>query len=77
MCTRSTRSMRGISEGDVLAEIDFFQRTRRAASPGRDHEDVYADFIARRRRLLAALRDGHPEAWRDYPASPARGDEGK
>ena len=57
-----------VSEQAIREEIEYYERQAALArqTPGRKWWGLrtsYLDFAARRRMLLAALRDGRPEAW--------------
>ena len=56
----------------LLREIDFYERRAREvleSEPPEQHWKyfLYRDHASHRRMLLAAVRDGHPEAWVNYP----------
>ena len=69
-------------ERKLIKEIDYFERLAKHHEPdhsGKNAADsprtvdgsgyaprLYRDFAQRRRQLLQALRDGRPEAWREY-----------
>lgn len=60
----------GVTESNILADIRYFE-SRIEAAAGRDNRNaamrrVYANLLAHRRQMLAALRDGRPEAWYEY-----------
>jgi len=61
----------GLTETNILADIRYFE-TRVEAMSGRDDSHsramvrVYASLLAHRRQMLAALRDGRPDAWYEY-----------
>lgn len=62
---------RGLTEEAILADIRYFEAKVSAASaPGTTYERamqrVYASLLAHRRQVLAAFRDGRPEAWYEY-----------
>ena len=67
-------------EQTLSEEIEHFERLAALPRPPSSGEvppgladaayntnELYRAFAKRRRQLLAALRDGQPEAWRDYP----------
>ena len=58
------------SEHALLIEINHFEQLAALSAEGDSPQaqSLYTEFARRRRQLLAAIRDGHPEAWRDYPA---------
>ncbi len=56
----------------LLREIDFYERRAREVLESEPPEQgwkhsLYRDHASHRRKLLAAVRDGHPEAWVNYP----------
>lgn len=56
----------------LQAEIQAYEEKARALAPPRTARerglmDLYVALVGCRRRMLAALRDGAPEAWLDYP----------
>ncbi len=56
----------------LLREIDFYERRAREVLESEPPEQrwkssLYRDHASHRRMLLAAVRDGHPEAWVNYP----------
>lgn len=61
----------GMTEGNILADIRYFEErigTVDAAdsSHAQAMKRVYASLLAHRRQVLAALRDGRPDAWYEY-----------
>lgn len=61
----------GVTEANILADIRYFEsRIESAASDGDSRNQamkrVYASLLAHRRQMLAALRDGRPDAWYEY-----------
>lgn len=61
----------GVSETSILEDIDYFERRLAALgepadSHGRAMHRVYTSLLAHRRQVLAAFRDGRPEAWYEY-----------
>ncbi len=61
----------GLTEEFLLAEIaEYESRAEGLASPPAGVEPemgmVYRTLAGYRRQLLAALRDGRPQAWLDY-----------
>lgn len=63
-----------LHEAAIRDEIFYFERKAEEvsdmeqASTNHTLREAYLPFAQRRRQLLAALRDGRPEAWRQYPA---------
>ena len=60
------------TEAQLRKEIRYYLRLAIQArhSPDADsrwRERLYRDHASHRRKLLAALRDGRPEAWLEYP----------
>ena len=60
------------TEAQLRKEIRYYLRLAIQArhSPDPDHrwrERLYRDHASHRRKLLAALKDGRPEAWLEYP----------
>ncbi len=56
----------------LLREIAFYERRAREvleSEPPEQHwkSSLYRDHASHRRMLLAAVRDGCPEAWVNYP----------
>ena len=61
-----------LREQDILSEITYFEaKIAELGEPVRCDQrglaDYFTDFLRRRRQLLAALRDGRLDAWRQYP----------
>ncbi len=61
----------GVTESNLLADIRYFEtRIGHAAEPedsrAQAMQRVYASLLAHRRQMLAALRDGRPDAWYEY-----------
>lgn len=61
----------GLTEDNILADIRYFEgrveaMTGREDSHSRAMFRVYASLLAHRRQMLAALRDGRPDAWYEY-----------
>jgi len=61
----------GVTEANILADIRYFEaRIDAAAAHGSSRDQamrrVYASLLAHRRQMLAALRDGRPDAWYEY-----------
>ncbi len=59
-------------EAQLLDEIAQYEREMaRVRSDGDYHEAwkvyLYTAHISHRRKLLAAVRDGRPQAWAEYP----------
>ena len=57
---------------ELRQEIDFYELRAREVlesdSPEKDWKyQLYRDHASHRRKLLAALRDGRPETWINYP----------
>ena len=63
------------SEDRLRAEIDYYERksvdlARRMNDRNRIAVSLYKAHALHRKKLLAAVRDGRPEAWQEYqPAS--------
>jgi hypothetical protein len=62
---------RGLTEDAIVADIRYFEgKVREVGVPGTSYERamlrVYASLLAHRRQVLAAFRDGRPEAWYEY-----------
>ena len=60
------------TEAQLRKEIRYYLRladqARHSPDPSsRWRERLYRDHASHRRKLLAALRDGRPEAWLEYP----------
>ena len=60
------------SEAQLRKEIRYYLRLAIQARNSPDtssrwRERLYRDHASHRRKLLAALRDGRPEAWLEYP----------
>ncbi|HWP94656.1 MAG TPA: hypothetical protein VNL72_02860 [Gammaproteobacteria bacterium] len=60
-----------LTEESILADIRYFEsRLQALANPDTSYERamqrVYASLLAHRRQVLAAWRDGRPEAWYEY-----------
>ena len=61
----------GVTERNILEDIRYCE-ARLAASGGAEDSHgkamsrVYASLLAHRRQMLAALRDGRPDAWYEY-----------
>lgn len=61
----------GLTEANILADIRYFEARIEAAASHDSSRDqamrrVYASLLAHRRQMLAALRDGRPDAWYEY-----------
>jgi hypothetical protein len=61
----------GLTEQAILADIRYFEdKLARQPEPSTSYERamqrVYASLLAHRRQVLAAFRDGRPEAWYEY-----------
>ncbi|HEX7029436.1 MAG TPA: hypothetical protein VF254_02480 [Gammaproteobacteria bacterium] len=60
----------GVTEANILADIRYFEARIEAAVDGNSRDQamrrVYASLLAHRRQMLAALRDGRPDAWYEY-----------
>ncbi|HEX7046457.1 MAG TPA: hypothetical protein VF275_02635 [Gammaproteobacteria bacterium] len=61
----------GVNEANILADIRYFEARIETAAASGDSRDqamrrVYASLLAHRRQMLAALRDGRPDAWYEY-----------
>lgn len=57
----------------LLRDIAYYEGKAQAIDAAAGPEEqgmraVYRAIASDRHRLLAALEDGHPEAWTDYPA---------
>jgi hypothetical protein len=62
---------RGLTEDAIVADIRYFEgKVREMGVPATSYERamlrVYASLLAHRRQVLAAFRDGRPEAWYEY-----------
>ncbi len=60
------------TESQLRREIAYYEglaaQLRRSMDPSeRWKQHLYKDHASHRRKLLAALRDGRPEAWVEYP----------
>lgn len=60
-----------VTENEVLSDIRYFEdrldEIRHAESVyQRARRNVYRILLRHRRQLLAAIRDGRPEAWTEY-----------
>ena len=60
------------TEAQLRKEIRHYLRLALQARNSADinsrwRERLYRDHASHRRKLLAALRDGRPEAWMEYP----------
>ncbi len=60
------------TEAQLRREIRYYLRLAMHARNSSDmnnrwRERLYRDHASHRRKLLAALRDGRPEAWPEYP----------
>lgn len=60
------------TEAQLRKEIRYYLRLAIQARNSPDtsshwRERLYQDHASHRRKLLAALRDGRPEAWLEYP----------
>ncbi len=60
------------TEAQLRKEIRYYLRLAIQARDSADansrwRERLYRDHASHRRKLLAALRDGRPEAWLEYP----------
>lgn len=59
----------GVNESNVLADIRYFEErvaSLDSDSQGKAMQRVYASLLKHRRQVLAALRDGRPDAWYEY-----------
>lgn len=61
----------GVNEANIIADIRYFEERIASADSTRDGHAkamrrVYASLLAHRRQMLAALRDGRPDAWYEY-----------
>lgn len=61
----------GVNEANILADIRYFEERVSAATAAQDGHSkamrrVYVSLLAHRRQMLAALRDGRPDAWYEY-----------
>ena len=64
--------MMSSTEAAIREEIAYYERKAQDVSRGSVRQDAelrecYLAFARRRQQLLAAVRDGRPEAWREYP----------
>lgn len=71
-CDDADRSVCVWSETDLLRDISYYEAKatdlERSSLPGRHAMvTVYRYSAQQRRKMLAALRDGRPDAWREYP----------
>ena len=60
---------RGVTEGNILADIRYFEQKvsqLEDGSHGKAMQRVYSSLLTHRRQMLAALRDGRPDAWYEY-----------
>lgn len=60
-----------VNEDNIVEDIRYFQRRLEAIGEPDDSHDramhrVYTSLLAHRRQMLAAYRDGRPEAWFEY-----------
>lgn len=60
-----------ISEESILEDIRYFEKRLKSIGEPEDSHDramhrVYSSLLAHRRQMLAAYRDGRPEAWFEY-----------
>ncbi|MDX1444295.1 MAG: hypothetical protein R3270_11075 [Gammaproteobacteria bacterium] len=60
-----------VNEDNIVEDIRYFQRRLEALKNPDDGHDramhrVYSSLLAHRRQMLAAYRDGRPEAWFEY-----------
>jgi len=60
------------SAEELRLEIKHYERKAAEARRSRNPEErwkyhLFRDHANHRRKLLAALRDGRPEAWMEYP----------
>lgn len=61
----------GVTEANLLADIRYFEARVDDSASASDSRNqamrrVYASLLAHRRQMLAALRDGRPDAWYEY-----------
>jgi len=59
----------GVTERNILADIRYFEErvaSLDSDSHGKAMQRVYASLLTHRRQMLAALRDGRPDAWYEY-----------
>lgn len=61
----------GVTEANILADIRYFEERMQAldaedGNRGSAMQRVFASLLAHRRQMLAALRDGRPDAWYEY-----------
>lgn len=61
----------GVTERNILEDIRYFEaRLQASGTAGDSHaramSRVYSSLLAHRRQMLAALRDGRPDAWYEY-----------
>lgn len=62
-----------VTEEEILSDIAYFgERLDQLSSPAsvyeRARKHVYTVLLRHRKQLLAAYRDGRPEAWPEYEA---------
>lgn len=61
----------GVTEQNILEDIRYFEARLHSSDSAADSHSramsrVYASLLAHRRQMLAALRDGRPDAWYEY-----------
>lgn len=61
----------GVNEANITADIRYFEERIASADASADvhakaMRRVYASLLAHRRQMLAAVRDGRPDAWYEY-----------
>ncbi len=69
-----TRDYSKVTEEEILSDIAYFgERLDQLGSPSsvyeRARKHVYTVLLRHRKQLLAAYRDGRPEAWPEYEAA--------
>jgi len=70
--TAPTHAFDALTQEHLVREIAYYRRkaeelTHMADPREKGMRHVYQTLASDRLRLLAALKDGHPEAWTDYP----------
>jgi hypothetical protein len=65
------------SEAQLRREIAYYEKKVRElagklAGPNRGALSLYQAHAIHRRKLLAAVQDGRPESWLQYPGKPMR-----
>ena len=71
--TMTTHAFDALTPEHLLREIAYYRRKAEELAHMEDPREqgmrhVYQTLASDRVKLLAALKDGHPEAWTDYPA---------